>query len=77
MKKALYFILAGVALGILIAPDKGSETRRKLKEGFDDWKDDAKDQLNGMVSKGKDLAGRGKETFESTKTEFESKANGW
>jgi gas vesicle protein len=77
MKKALYLILAGVAIGILIAPDKGSETWRKVKEGFDDWKDDAMDQLNGIVSKGKDLAGKGKQTFESVKTEVENKANGW
>jgi gas vesicle protein len=77
MKKALYLILAGVAVGILIAPDKGSETWRKVKEGFDDWKDDAMDQLNGIVSKGKDLAGKGKGAFESVKTEVENKANGW
>jgi gas vesicle protein len=77
MKKALYLILAGVAIGILIAPDKGSETWRKVKEGFDDWKDDAMDQLNGIVSKGKDLAAKGKSTFESAKTEVENKANGW
>ncbi len=60
MKKAFYLILAGVAIGLLIAPDKGSETWRKLKEGFEDMKDQALDQVNDVVSKGKDLVGKGK-----------------
>lgn len=33
---------AGTALGILLAPDKGEETRQKLKESFDDMSDKAK-----------------------------------
>ena len=38
MKKALYLILAGVAIDILVAPDKGSETWRKLKDRFETLK---------------------------------------
>ena len=60
MKKAFYLILTGVAIGILIAPEKGSETWRKLKEGFEDMKDQALDQMNDIVSQGKDLVGKGK-----------------
>ena len=56
MKKAFYLILAGVAIGMLLAPDKGSETLEKLKKGFDDWKDGARDQLNDIISKGKAMA---------------------
>jgi gas vesicle protein len=56
MKKAFYLILAGVAVGLLIAPQKGTETLQKLKKGFNDWKDDAKDQLNDVISKGKSMA---------------------
>ena len=77
MKKAFYLILAGVAIGILIAPDKGSETWRKLKDGFEDWKDSAMDQFNDAVSQGKDLVGKGKDAVNSANTEARSTVNEW
>jgi gas vesicle protein len=52
--KALYLILTGVAIGILVAPDKGSKTWRKIKNSFDDWKDGATDKVNDMVDQGRD-----------------------
>jgi len=43
MNKLLLGLLAGVAIGIIIAPDKGSATRQKICDGFDDLKQKASD----------------------------------
>lgn len=39
-------VAIGVGLGILFAPDKGSKTREKIKDGFDDLKDQTKDKFS-------------------------------
>lgn len=38
----------GIGLGILFAPDKGSKTREKMKEGFDDLKNQANSKWNSL-----------------------------
>ena len=58
MKKTLFVLLAGVAAGLLLAPDKGSKTWKKLSDGLDDAKNKAMDEMNSLVDKGKALANK-------------------
>jgi gas vesicle protein len=77
MMKALYLILAGVAIGILVAPDKGSETWRKIKDSFDDWKDGAMDKVNDIVGQGNDVVDKAKDPAANLKTAVEKTVNEW
>ena len=47
LNKVLISLLSGIAIGILIAPDKGSTTRDKLRDGFND----VADKLSGLKEK--------------------------
>lgn len=69
----------GGALGILFAPDKGSETRRKISKKGNDLTDAVKEKFDAIVDKFKkeveevkdqanDFAENGKATIERLKT---------
>ena len=75
--------VAGAAIGILFAPDKGSETRRKISEESNDLADNLKGKLNNLVdgvkekfsalkSDTEDVAEKGYSAYNRTKAEFNS-----
>lgn len=60
MNKTLLALLAGIGIGMLIAPDKGSATRQKIRGKFDDLKDQADDGISDLVDKGREVVKAGK-----------------
>jgi gas vesicle protein len=65
MNKILITLAAGVGLGLLLAPGKGSETWKKLKDGFNDLKDDASDKVGDLAIAGKKALKNGRSRLES------------
>jgi len=69
--KILLGVLAGVAvgatLGILFAPAKGADTRKKISKKGDDYADELGEKINELI-------GSIKEKFETAKTEASNMA---
>lgn len=60
MNKYLLTLLAGIGIGLLIAPARGSETLRKIRDGLDDYKDKADDEANDLVGQGEKVYNKAK-----------------
>ena len=56
----------GLGLGILFAPDKGSKTREKIKDGLDDLKDSAKSKWNSLETETKEKFSKTKDDLKDT-----------
>lgn len=70
MKKILFVLLTGVAIGMLLAPEKGSETWKKLVDGLDDIKDKALDEMNSLMDKSKSLIAKGEDKAQTASQDW-------
>ena len=59
---------AGVVIGLLVAPEKGSDMRKKIRKTAGDWADN----LSHLWSDGKETA---EDTLDSVKDRVKDKAN--
>ncbi len=74
--------LAGAAVGVLMAPDKGSRTRKRITDMGEDYADNIRNAVSDLMetigysyekSKGQaeDLISKGKSRYEQAKKEIE------
>ncbi len=57
--------MAGVAIGILIAPEKGSETLKKITDCLDDLQDKARQGMDDLKNSVRDMAKKSKENAQN------------
>ena len=72
--KVLWGFLAGAAiggaLGILLAPDKGSETRKKIMEKGNDLSDAVKDKFNDVKDRFNDVKEKFNDVVDEVKDNY-------
>ena len=65
--------VAGTAIGMLLAPEKGKELQNKIKDGAQDWLD----QLSSLLNTGRDVAdqikSKAQQEARNFQTEFEER----
>lgn len=60
MNKVLLGLLGGMILGIILAPDKGSETLRRIKSRLNDYKDQASEKAEEWADNGSEFLNKGR-----------------
>jgi hypothetical protein len=75
MNRFLTTLLAGVAIGLLIAPAKGSETWKKLVNGVNDYKDKVSDEANDLLDSGAQAVKNGKSKLEVKTKDWADRVN--
>lgn len=70
-------VAAGVIVGLLIAPEKGSDIRRKVRDTAGDWADhlsdlfdNAKGKVDNLRNKGTKVAGDAADKFNNVKESY-------
>ena len=71
----VFYILAGVAIGMLIAPDKGSNTRAKLSSRLNSFTEDADEFANDAALAVKNRADHFQERLFEKTDQFGQKIN--
>jgi gas vesicle protein len=66
-------VAAGVVAGVLLAPEKGNDTRKMLIDKAKDLSSDAIDKLNPQLEKASELAKSLTETIGKTLNEYSAK----
>ena len=72
MKKICISFMAGMVIGMLIAPAKGSVTRRKIVDKFNDFTEDITDEAEQLKQSGRQLMGKVKEEMRDMTGETET-----
>jgi gas vesicle protein len=72
MNKTMITLLAGVAIGLLVAPDKGSETFKRFTNGLKGLKDQASKEAENLYDTGKVGLEKGKSKLSSAGRELKT-----